>query len=183
MTPKTTATSHCVMNEMVLPNDANSLGNLFGGRLMQWMDIAAAISAQRHANEVCITAAVDSVEFHSPIRVGEIVILESQVNRAFTTSMEVEINVWAEDPKARTKRKCNRAFFTFVAINEAGRPIPVPPLEPRTDEEQERFENAAKRREIRLVLAGRLKLEDAAHLREDLLTAIKIKRQDAGQTV
>lgn len=167
------------MNEMVLPNDANSLGNLFGGRLMQWMDVAAAISAQRHANEVCITAAVDSVEFHSPIRVGEIVVLESQVNRAFNTSMEVEINVWAENPRARTKRKCNRAFFTFVAINDAGRPIPVPPLQPETDDEWERYENAAKRREIRLVLSGRIKLEDAAHLREDLLTALKLQRPDA----
>ena len=166
------------MNEIVLPNDTNGLGNLMGGRLLHWMDICAAISAQRHANAVCVTAAVDSVDFDCPIRQGEVVILESQVNRTFRSSMEVEINVWAEDNRAQTRRKCNRAFFTFVSIGEDGRPRPVPPIHPETEEEQERFEQAARRREFRLLLSGRLKLENAAHLRADLLTTLNT-HQDA----
>lgn len=170
---KTVANSHCTMTEIVLPNDTNGLGNLMGGRLLHLMDKAAAISTQRHANRVCVTAAVDSVEFHSPIRQGEIIIIESQVNRAFTTSMEVELNVWAEDPRAQTRRKCNRAFYTFVAVDENIQPTRVPPIVPETDEEKERYENAAKRRELRLVMSGRIELKDATKLRDDMLALIR----------
>jgi acyl-CoA hydrolase len=160
------------MNEIVLPNDTNSLGNMMGGRLLYLMDKCAAISAQRHANQVCVTASVDSVEFQGPIREAEVVIIESQVTRAFTTSMEVELNVWAENPRAQTRRKCNRAYYTFVALDEDGTPTAVPPITPETDEERRRHEQAAKRREVRLVLAGRLDLEDAASIREDMLDAL-----------
>ncbi len=170
---KPPSTSKCVMTEFVMPNDTNGLGNLFGGKLLQWMDIAAAISAQRHSGQVSVTAAVDSVEFHSAIKRSEVVILEAQVNRAFRTSMEVEINVWAENPRTQVRRKCNRAFFTFVAINTDGRPVPIPGITPESEEEKERFTNAAKRREMRLYLAGRIKLEDANHLRDDLLAMAK----------
>jgi len=124
--------SRCVMNEIVLPNDTNGLGNMMGGRLLHLMDVCAAISSQRHAGCVCVTAAVDSVEFQSPIRGGEIVVLESQVNRAFRTSMEIEINVWAENARENTRRKCNRAYFTFVAIGPDGNPRPVPCIRPET---------------------------------------------------
>lgn len=171
-TRKTAAASKTLMTEIVLPNDTNGLGNLMGGRLLHWMDVCAAISAQRHANRVCVTASVDNVEFNCPIRSGEVVILESRVNRAFRTSMEVQINVWAENPRTQQKRKCNRAFYTFVAIGEDGKPVPVPPIEPETEGERRCHENAAKRREFRLLVSGRIRLDDAPHLREDLLTAL-----------
>ena len=170
---KTVARSRCVMTEIVLPNDTNGLGNMMGGRLLHLMDKGAAISAQRHANRVCVTAAVDTVEFQSPIRQGEIVIVESQVNRAFRTSMEVELNVWAENPRAQTRRKCNRAFYTFVAVDDAGQPVEVPSITPETDEERARHENAAKRRELRLLMSGRLHLRDAEGLRADVLAAMR----------
>ena len=170
---KTVARSKCIMTEIVLPNDTNGLGNLMGGQLMHWMDLAAAVSAQRHANTVCVTAAVDSVEFQSPIYQNEIVIIESQVNRAFRTSMEVELIVVAENPRTQTRRQCNRAFFTFVALGKDGKPTPVSPLHPETDTERERYENATKRREMRLVLAGRIELKDASHLKNDLHASSK----------
>ena len=166
------------MNEIVLPNDTNSLGNMMGGRLLHLMDKCAAISAQRHANRVCVTASVDSVEFQGPIREAEVVIIESQVNRAFKTSMEVELNVWAENPRAQTRRKCNRAYYTFVALSDDGTPTDVPPITPETDEEKRRYEQAAKRREVRLVLAGRMDLEEATSIREDMLDALA--KTDAG---
>ena len=161
------------MTEIVLPNDTNSLGNMMGGRLLHLMDKCAAISAQRHANRVCVTAAVDNVEFQSAIEEGEVVVIESHVNRAFRTSMEVELNVWAENPRAETKRKCNRAFYTYVALNEEGSTVPVPNVEPQTERERERHEAAAKRRDIRLVLAGRKDLDEAASLKEDMLSALQ----------
>lgn len=113
------------------------------------------------------------MEFHSPIRQGEIVIIESQVNRAFTTSMEVELNVWAEDPRAQTRRKCNRAFYTFVAVDENIQPTRVPPIVPETDAEKDRYENAAKRRELRLVMSGRIELKNATKLRDDMLALMR----------
>jgi acyl-CoA hydrolase len=169
---KTVQQSQCVMNEIVLPNDTNSLGNMMGGRLLYLMDKCAAISAQRHANEVCVTASVDSVEFQGPIREAEVVIIESRVNRAFKTSMEVELNVWAENPRLQTRRKCNRAYYTFVALSDEGTPTAVPPIRPENDEEERRYEQAAKRREVRLVLAGRMDLEEATSIREDMLDAL-----------
>ena len=122
------------MNELVLPNDTNTLGNLMGGRLLHLMDVCAAIAAQRHSNRIVVTASVDNVDFQSAIRLGEVVVLEGKVNRAFTTSMETEINVWAEDTTTGERRKCNRAYYTFVAVDQNGRPIPVPPLAPETDD-------------------------------------------------
>ncbi|OZC04663.1 acyl-CoA thioesterase [Rubricoccus marinus] len=156
------------MNELVLPNDTNTLGNLMGGRLLHFMDVAAGISAMRHSNRTCVTASVDNVDFRSAIKLGEVVLIEAVVNRAFTTSMEVEIDVWAEDTTTGTRRKCNRAFFTFVAVDQSGRPIPVVQLEPETDEERERYEAAERRRELRLILSGRLSLSDADNLRDHL---------------
>ncbi|HHP7237355.1 acyl-CoA thioesterase [Longibacter sp.] len=170
---KPVADSRAVINEIVLPNDTNSLGNMMGGRLLHLMDKCAAISAQRHANRVCVTASVDNVEFQAPIRGGEVVVIQSQVNRAFRTSMEVELNVWAENPKEQTRTKSNRAFYTFVALDDDSNPIEIPAVDPQTEEEEERYAAAAKRREVRLVLAGRLGLEDAANLRDDMRAAIQ----------
>jgi acyl-CoA hydrolase len=171
-TPKPVASSRATMNQIVLPNDANNLGNLMGGRLLHMMDVCAAISASRHAEQAVVTASVDSVEFQSAIYMSEIVVLEAQVNRAFRTSMEVEINVWAENPRARTRRKCNRAFYTFVAVDDKGQPIHVPGLAPETDEEHERYQSAARRRELRLLMAGRLRLEDAHLIKELVMSAV-----------
>ena len=170
---KPVSASLCKMTEIVLPNDTNSLGNMMGGRLLHLMDKCAAISAQRHANRVCVTASVDNVEFQSAIEEGEIVVIESQVNRAFHTSMEVELNVWAENPRNETRRKCNRAFYTFVALDESGSTVEIPAIEPQSPEERSRYEGAAKRRDIRLVISGRKDLEDAAHLKEDMITALQ----------
>ena len=170
---KPVSASVCEMSEIVLPNDTNSLGGMMGGRLLHLMDKCAAISAQRHANRVCVTAAVDNVEFQSAIPEGEVVDVTSRVNRAFGTSMEVELNVWAENPRAETRRKCNRAFYTFVALDEDRTPVSVPKIEPETDEEQARYEAAAKRRDVRLVLSGRKDLQDADHLKADMLAALR----------
>lgn len=170
---KPVSASTCTMNEIVLPNDTNSLGNMMGGRLLHLMDKCAAISAQRHANRVCVTAAVDNVEFQSAIEEGEVVVIESRINRAFRTSMEVELHVWAENPREETRRACNRAFYTYVALDETGAPVPVPAIEPQTEPERDRYEAAAKRRDIRLVLAGRKELEEATSLQEDMLTALQ----------
>lgn len=173
MTPKPVSSSRAVINEIVLPNDTNSLGNMMGGRLLHLMDKCAAISAQRHANRVCVTASVDNVQFQAPIHGSEVVVIESQVNRAFHTSMEVELNVRAENPREQTERTCNRAFYTFVAIDESGETVPVPPVDPQTETEIERYEAAAKRREVRLVLAGRMELRDASNLVDDMHAAIQ----------
>src|SRR5690606_27887292 len=131
---KPVSASRCVMTEMVLPNDANGLGNLMGGRLLYWMDVCAAIAARRHADRVCVTASVDTVDFQSPIRMGEIIEIHGQVNRTWRTSMEIELNVWAQ-PVNGPRRKANRAFYTFVAVDEQIRPVPVRPVIPETEEE------------------------------------------------
>jgi len=170
---KPVSASTCMMTEIVLPNDTNTFGNMMGGRLLHLMDKCAAISAQRHANRVCVTAAVDNVEFQSPIQESEIVVVESRVNRAFETSMEVELNVWAENPRRESRRKCNRAFYTFVALDENNSPVPIPSIAPKSEAEHQRYNGAAKRRDIRLVLAGRLDLEDASNLKEDMVTALQ----------
>jgi len=129
------------------------------------MDIVSAISAQKHSNSVVVTASVDNVSFSSPIKLGNVVTLTAKVTRAFSTSMEVHIVVWAEDIPSGTKIKSNEAFFTFVAMDDNGNPKRVPELIPETEEEKFYYESALRRRELRLVLAGRLKAKDATELR------------------
>ena len=146
--------SQVFMTELVLPNDTNQLGNLLGGRLMHWIDIAAAISAQKHSGHVCVTASVDELNFHHPIKLGEIVTLQASVNRAFKTSMEVGVLVMARGLKDTPPRKANNAYLTFVAIDERGNPSQVPPITPETDDEKRRYEEALKRREHRLQRRG-----------------------------
>ncbi len=142
--------SHALMTELVLPNDTNQLGVLLGGRLMHWIDIVAAISARRHSGYVCVTASVDKIEFHHPIRLGEVVTLRACVNRAFRTSMEVGVRVTAEGLRPFSRQTANEAFLTFVAVDELGRPAPVPPIVPETEEEKKNYDEALSRREIRL---------------------------------
>ncbi len=143
------------MTEMVLPNDANRLGNLLGGRLMHMIDIAAAIAASRHTNRVCVTASVDELHFHHPIRIGEVVILKASVNRAFHTSLEVGVRVSKEDLLSGKRTHTNSAYLTFVAIDEEGRPVPVPLVKPETNEEKRRYRDAARRRRQRLLHRGK----------------------------
>ncbi len=160
------AKDSCVtMTELVLPNDTNTLNNLMGGRLMHWMDIVSAIAAQKHSNRIVVTASVDNVSFGKPIRLGNVVTLKAQVSRAFNSSMEVAIEVWAEDIPSGEKVASNKAFFTFVAVDQLGKPIDVPELSPETPEERELYEGALRRRQLRLVLAGRMKPEEAKELR------------------
>ncbi len=163
------------MSEIVLPNDTNSHGTMFGGHLLSLMDKCAAISAMRHSELLCVTAAIDSVEFSSPLHLGEVVTIQAWVNRVFTTSLEVEISVEAENISQTERRTCNRAYFTFVAIDEQGKPAPVIPIHPETDPEKERYERAAMRRELRLYMKGRLSLEKSVYLKDDLLAEISRK--------
>ena len=138
------------MTQLVLPNDTNQLGNLLGGRLMEWMDIAAAICAQRHCNRICVTAAVDELVFHQPIRIGEVVTLQASVNRAFATSMEVGVNVTAENQLTGRLKTANTAYLTFVAVDDRRQPVKVPPIVPQTPEEKRRYTEALNRRNERL---------------------------------
>jgi acyl-CoA hydrolase len=153
------------MTELVLPNDTNTLNNLMGGRLMHWMDIVSAISAQKHSNRIVVTASVDNISFKHPIRLGNVVTLRAKVTRAFNSSMEVRIDVDAEDIPSGTKTDSNSAYFTFVAVDQSGRPIDVPEIEPETEDEKEYYNGALRRRQLRLILAGRMKPAEAKELR------------------
>ena len=162
---KKASESFVTMTELVLPNDTNTLNNLMGGRLMHWMDIVSAIAAQKHSNRIVVTASVDNVSFKRSIQLGNVVTLSAHVTRAFNSSMEVHIQVEAEDIPSGSKSMSNSAFFTFVAVDQSGRPIDVPEVVPETEEEQLLYEGALKRRQMRLVLAGRMKPEEANELK------------------
>jgi acyl-CoA hydrolase len=162
---KTPSQSATINTEVVLPNDTNHVGNLFGGKLMQWVDITAAIAAQRHCGRVVVTAAINHVSFDNPIKQNSIVTLEAKVSRAFNTSMEVFVDVLVENTVTGAKTKCNEAILTFVAIDQNGSPLHVPPLTPETELEQKRYEGALRRRQLSLVIAGRMKADDATELK------------------
>jgi len=152
---KGVAESTTDMVEVVLPNDANPLGNLLGGKVMHLIDIAGAVTAHRHARAQVVTVAVDNLDFRYPIRVGELVVLRAHLTRAFRTSMEVEVRVYREDPLTGAREQTNSAFVSYVALDAAGKPQPVPPLVPRTREEKRRYREALERRRERLALAAR----------------------------
>ena len=153
------------MTEIVLPNDTNLFGNLMGGRLMYWMDIAAAIAAQRHCNAPVVTASVDNISFENPIKLANVVHIEAKVSRAFNSSMEVHLSVWGEDLTQQNKYKSNEAYYTFVALNPNSKPQPVPPLIPETEGEKKLFDGALRRRQLRLILGGKLKPDEATELK------------------
>ncbi len=153
------------MTEIVLPNDTNTFNNLMGGRLMYWMDIAAAIAAQKHCNAPVVTASVDNISFENPIKLGNAVRIEAKCTRAFNTSMEVHLKVWGEDYTQQYKYKSNEAYYTFVALDPTGKPRQVPQLIPETDEDQKLFDGALRRRQLRLILGGKLKPADATELK------------------
>lgn len=154
-----------MMTEIVLPNDTNVFGNLMGGRLMYWMDIAAAIAAQRHCNAPVVTASVDNISFENPVKLGNTVHIEAKVSRAFTTSMEVHLKVWGEDFTQKYKYKSNEAYYTFVALDPNRRPRVVPQLAPESEEEKTLYEGALHRRQVRLILSGKMKPGDATELK------------------
>jgi len=145
------------MTELVLPNDTNTLNNLMGGRLMHWMDIVSAIAAQKHSNKIVVTASVDNISFRHPIQLGNVVTLKARVTRAFNSSMEVRIDVEAEDIPGSRKIQSNSAYFTFVAVGADGKPADVPEIQPETEEDRMYYDGALRRRQLRLILAGRMK--------------------------
>ena len=165
MINKTPADSKAILTEIVLPNDTNNLDNLMGGRLLYWMDITAAITAQRHCNRTSVTASVNNVSFNHPIPRGSIVTIEGKISRSFNSSMEIFLDVWAEDSISGEKTKCNEAIYTFVAVNNMGRPVKVPLVNPETELEKLRYDGALRRRQLSLILAGKMKAEDATELK------------------
>lgn len=165
MEAKKASESFIVMNELVLPNDTNTFGNLMGGRLMYWMDIASGMASGKHCNLPSMTASVDNISFKNPIKLGNIVHIEAHVCRSFTTSMEIYVKVWGEDLQKKEKYESNEAYFTFVALDPNNRPTAVPQLIPETDLEKRLFDGALRRRQLRLILAGKMKPDDANELK------------------
>jgi acyl-CoA hydrolase len=165
MRAKHPSESETVMTEIVLPNDTNALHNLRGGKILHWMDIASAIAAGKHAQSVVVTVSVDNVVFENPIKLGDVVTIKAKVTRVFRTSIETYIEVTAENLPTQTKYKCNTAYYTFVALNSNGKPTAAPEVLPETEHEIQEFNNAQRRRELRLILAGRLKPNEATELK------------------
>jgi acyl-CoA hydrolase len=147
---RTVKDSQVIMTELVLPNHTNPHGHLLGGQLMLWVDICAALCSARHARAVCVTASVDKIDFHHPIKLGEVVTLEASVNRVFTTSLEIGVKIFAESFYGENKTHTNSAYLTFVSIDSNGNPVPAPKILPETMDEKRRYEQAAVRRELRL---------------------------------
>lgn len=154
-----------VTTKVVLPHETNTLGKLFGGALLAWMDEIAAVSAHRHSKRVVVTASVNHVSFNVPIDLGDIVTLEAKVSRAFTSSMEVIIDVSVEHRITGEKFPSNQAIYTFVAVDQNGGPINIPQIEPDTEDDKERYKAALRRRELSLILAGKMKPSDATELK------------------
>jgi len=165
MEAKKAADSLVIMTELVLPNDTNTFGNLMGGRLMYWMDIAAALAAMKHCGAPVVTASVDNISFEAPIKIGNVVHIEAKISRAFTTSMEVHLAVWGEDAIHQYKYKSNQAYYTFVALDPNGKPRPVPSMSPETEGEIKLFDGALRRRQVRLILGGKMKPDEATELK------------------
>lgn len=155
-----------ITTKIVLPNDTNTLGNLFGGQLLAWMDVIASVSAHRHSKRVVVTASVNNVSFQKPINHASIVTLEAKVSRAFNSSMEVFVDVFVEDAVTGQREKCNEAIYTFVAVDQNGNPIQVPALVPESDEEKVRYDGALRRKQLALILAGKMKAADATELKK-----------------
>lgn len=165
MQPKTAQNSLTIMTDLVLPSETNPINNLFGGELLARMDRAASIAARRHSRRIVVTASVNHVAFNRAIPLGSVVTVEAKVSRAFKTSMEVFLDVWIEDRESGSKDKANEAIYTFVAVDETGRPVAVPDLIPETDLEKERYNAALRRKQLALVLAGKMKPHDATELK------------------
>lgn len=165
MKPKTPSESRSIATDMVLPGETNPLGQMFGGELLARMDRAAGITASRHSRSHVTTVSVNNVAFSKPIPLGSIVTIEASVSRAFTSSMEIFMDVWVEDRQSGSKSKVNEAIYTFVAIDDNGRPIKVPPIKPETELEIERYNAALRRKQLALVVAGKMDPHEATELK------------------
>jgi acyl-CoA hydrolase len=165
MTPRTASESLTTLTDLVLPSETNPLNNLFGGELLARMDRAASISARRHSRRITVTASVNHVAFNRAIPLGSVVTVEAKVSRSFRTSMEIFIDVWVEDRESGLKTKANEAIYTFVAVDETGVPVQVPEVIPETDLEKERYNAALRRKQLSLVLAGKMKPAEATELK------------------
>jgi acyl-CoA hydrolase len=165
MTSKFPKDSISTSTKVVLPNDTNTLGKLFGGSLLAWIDEIGAVAAHRHSGRVAVTASINNVSFNKPVDLGAIVTLSAKVSRAFNSSMEVIIDVFVEDRITGEFTTSNQAILTFVAVDQNGRAINVPEITPETEEEQKRFDAALRRRQLSLVLAGRMKPAEATELK------------------
>ena len=165
MKAKTPSESLTVITDLVLPGETNYLDNLFGGELLARMDRACSIAAHRHSRQVCVTVSVNHVAFAKAIPVGSVVTLEAKVSRAFRSSMEVYVDVWIEDRESGKKTKVNEGIYTFVAVDNAVKPVQIPQIEPETALEQKRFDGALRRKQLSLVLAGKMNPNDATELK------------------
>ncbi len=165
MQAKTPKESTTIMTDLVLPSETNPLNNLFGGELLARMDRAASIAARRHSRRIVVTASVNHVAFNRAIPLGSAVTVEAKVSRAFNSSMEIYIDVWTEDRESGEKTKANEAIYTFVAVDDTGRPVKIPQIKPETKLEKLRFEGALRRKQLSLVLAGKMKPQDATELK------------------
>ena len=165
MNAKTPEQSKTTLTDMVLPSETNPLNNLFGGELLARMDRAASIAARRHSRRIVVTASVNHVAFNSAVPLGSVVTVEAKVSRAFNTSMEIYMDVWMEDRESGARTKANEAIYTFVAVDETGRPVKVPEVIPETDLEIQRFDAALRRKQLSLLLAGKIKPSDATELK------------------
>jgi acyl-CoA hydrolase len=165
MTPKYPIDSLTILTDLVLPGETNPLNNLFGGELLARMDRAASIAARRHSRRIVVTASVNHVAFNRSIPLGSVVTIEAKVSSAFTSSMEIYLDVWIEDRESGIRAKANEAIYTFVAVNETGNPVSVPALEPQTEEEKARYDAALRRKQLSLVLAGKMSPNDATELK------------------
>ncbi len=165
MEVKKPSESLTILTDVVLPSETNPIGNMFGGELLARMDRAASIAARRHSRRIVVTASVNHVAFNKMIPLGSVVTVEAKVSRAFKTSMEVFLDVWIEDRESGMRTKANEAIYTFVAVNEMGVPMQVPAIEPETELEKERYAAALRRKQLSLVLAGKMKPKEAAELK------------------
>ena len=165
MDAKKTNDSLTILTDLVLPGETNYLDNLFGGELLARMDRACSIAARRHSRRIVVTASVNHVAFNKSVPVGSVVILEAKVSRAFNTSMEIYVDVWIEDRQSGQKTKVNEGIYTFVAVDETGKPVQIPQIIPETDLEKERFDSALRRKQLSLILAGKLKPSEATELK------------------
>jgi acyl-CoA hydrolase len=165
MQAKTPEQSKAIMTDLVLPSETNPLNNLFGGELLARMDRAASIAARRHSRRIVVTASVNHVAFNRAVPLGSVVTVEAKVSRAFKTSMEIYIDVWMEDRESGARTKANEAIYTFVAVDETGRPVKIPEVTPETELEKSRYDAALRRKQLSLLLAGKIKPDDATELK------------------
>ena len=165
MEAKTSQESLTVLTDLVLPGDTNYLDNLFGGELLARMNRACSIAARRHSRRIVVTASVNHIAFTKSVPVGSVVTLEAKVSRAFRSSMEVYVDVWIEDRQSGQRTQVNEGIYTFVAVNETGKPVPVAPIIPETELEKKRYEGALRRKQLSLILAGKMEPKDATELK------------------